>query len=214
MPRIQSRTQGLCRLLSAPAGNSTFPTLSPRIFPHVLGPLPRLLLWCYYAFLPTRHRPSRNLEPVGATAFATIAVIPYSNFSTAQFTRLQSFTNVQARGFARHPDCSYRSESVFRVLKMSCRVRWLFHRFRFGPQSDSLCLSRNPGNPLGSRDFYFRAYLGLCRVEMRRAQPQAKAWLCRRFRFTCPFSPCHSPRFLRPPSHPGRSDCPSPVGGQ
>lgn len=39
------------------------------------------------------------------------------------------------------------------------RVRWLFHRFRFGPQSDSLCLSRNPGNPLGSRDFYFRAYL-------------------------------------------------------
>ena len=48
----------------------------------------------------------------------------------------------------------------FRVLEMSCRVRWLFHRFRFGPQSDSLCLSRNPGNPLGSRDFYFRAYLG------------------------------------------------------
>jgi len=25
------------------------------------------------------------------------------------FSRLQSFTNVQARRFARHPDCSYRS---------------------------------------------------------------------------------------------------------
>ncbi len=146
-------------MLSAPAGNSIFPTLSPRIFPHVLGPLPRLPLWCSYPFLPTRHRPSRNLEPVGAIAFATIALNPYSNFSTAYFTRLQSFTNVQARGFACHPDCSYRSESVFRVLEISFRVRWLFHRFRFGPQSDSLCLSRNPGNPLGSRDFYFRAYL-------------------------------------------------------
>lgn len=153
------RTQGLCRLPSAPAGNSTFPTLSPRIFPHVLGPLPRLLLWCSYPFLPTKRRPSRNLEPVGANAFAFIAVNPYSNFSTAHFTRLQSFTHVQARRFARHPDCSYRSESVFRVLEISFRVRWLFHRFRFGPQSDSRCLSRNPGNPPGSRDFYFRAYL-------------------------------------------------------
>ena len=37
---------GLCRLSSVPAGNRTFPTLSLRIFPHVLGPLPRLLLWC------------------------------------------------------------------------------------------------------------------------------------------------------------------------
>ena len=73
MPRIQSRTQGLCRLLSAPAGNSTFPTLSLRIFPHVLGPLPRLLLWCSYPFLPTRQRPSRRYDPVGAIAFATMA---------------------------------------------------------------------------------------------------------------------------------------------
>ncbi len=72
---------------------------------------------------------------------------PYSNLSTAQFTRLQSFTNVQARGFARHPDCSYRSESVFRVLEMSFRVRWLLHCFRFGPQSDSLCLSQIPATP-------------------------------------------------------------------
>ncbi len=73
MPRSQSRTQGLCRLLSAPAENSTFPTLSLRIFPHVLGPLPRLLLWCSRPFLPTRQRPSQRWDPVGAIALATMA---------------------------------------------------------------------------------------------------------------------------------------------
>ena len=39
-----------------------------------------------------------------------------------------------------------------------------------------------------------------------------KAWLFRRFRFSCPFSLLHNPRFRKPPSHPGRSDFPSPVG--
>ena len=75
------------------------------------------------------------------------------------FTRLQSFANVQAREFARHPDCSYRSESLFRLPSKSLRVRWLFHRFRSGPQSVSLTPSQDSGNPLGSRGFYFRAYL-------------------------------------------------------
>src|SRR5215470_10720212 len=39
-------TPGLCRLRSAPAGRRTFPTLSLRICPCVLGPLPRLLVEC------------------------------------------------------------------------------------------------------------------------------------------------------------------------
>ncbi len=34
---------------------------------------------------------------------------PYSDFRMGLFSRLQSFTDVQARRFARHPDCSYRS---------------------------------------------------------------------------------------------------------
>ena len=38
------------------------------------------------------------------------------------------------------------------------------------------------------------------------------AWLFQRFRGTCPFSHHHSSRFRKPPSHPGRSDFPSPVG--
>jgi len=58
--------KGLCRLLSAPAGGRTFPVLSLRIFLCVLGPIPRLLLWCSFPFLPTEHRPSRMIEPVGA----------------------------------------------------------------------------------------------------------------------------------------------------
>ena len=37
---------------------------------------------------------------------------PYSNFRMGFFSRLQSFPNVQARRFARHPDCSYRSAST------------------------------------------------------------------------------------------------------
>jgi hypothetical protein len=49
---VSPRTQGLCRLLSAPAGSRTFPALSLQIFPHVLGPLPRLLLWCTCPFFP------------------------------------------------------------------------------------------------------------------------------------------------------------------
>ena len=44
-------------------------------------------------------------------------------------------------------------------LRSTLRVRWMFHRFRSGPQSDSLSPSQNSGNPPGSRGFYFRAYL-------------------------------------------------------
>jgi len=95
-------TPGLCRLLSVPAGRRTFPTLSLRILPCVLGPLPRQLVECIYPFLPPRHRPSPRSDQVGASQS------PYSDFSTAPFSRLQSFLDVQARRFARHPDRSYR----------------------------------------------------------------------------------------------------------
>ena len=58
----------LCRLLRAPAGSSSFPTLFLRIFLYVQGPLPRRLLWCTHPFLPIRHRPSQRRHPVGALA--------------------------------------------------------------------------------------------------------------------------------------------------
>jgi len=63
---VTPRSLGLCRLLSAPAGRRTFPVLSLRLFLCVLGPLPRLLLWCLCPFLPTGQRPSRREDPVGA----------------------------------------------------------------------------------------------------------------------------------------------------
>jgi len=75
---------------------------SLRIFLCVLGPLPRRLVWCLYPFLPTRQRPSPRSDRVGAQHS------PYSDFRTASFSRLQSFLDVQAHRFARHPDRSYR----------------------------------------------------------------------------------------------------------
>ena len=49
---------GPCRLLPAPAGRWPFPTLSPHVFPWVLGPLSRRFVRCSYPFLPPQHRPS------------------------------------------------------------------------------------------------------------------------------------------------------------
>lgn len=95
-------TPGLCRLLSAPAGRRTFPTLSLHICPCVLGPLPRRLLRCTCPFLPSRQRPSPRSDRVGAPQ------CPCSDFSMAPFSRLQSFPHVQARRFAHHPGRSYR----------------------------------------------------------------------------------------------------------
>ena len=79
---VYPRTVGLCRLLSAPAGRRTFPTLSLRILPCVLGPLPRRLLRCPCPFLPSGQRPSPRSDRVGAPQ------CPYSDFRTAPFSRL------------------------------------------------------------------------------------------------------------------------------
>ncbi len=73
-------TKSLRRLWRIPAGNWPFPTLSLRILLHVSGPLPRLLLWCVYPFLPTELRPSQQSNPVGAQHNPY-----YSNFSMGEF---------------------------------------------------------------------------------------------------------------------------------
>ena len=49
---------GLCRLLSAPAAQRSFPTLSLPILLHVSGPLLRLLPGCTRPLLPPEHWPS------------------------------------------------------------------------------------------------------------------------------------------------------------
>jgi len=53
-PRLESP----CRLLPAPAAHSSFPTLSLRICPWMLDPLPRRYTVCLHLFLRRRHRPS------------------------------------------------------------------------------------------------------------------------------------------------------------
>jgi hypothetical protein len=59
------RTMDLCRLLSVPAARWPFPTLSLRIFPSMLGPLPRRRVGCIYPLLPQLHRPSPSPYEVG-----------------------------------------------------------------------------------------------------------------------------------------------------
>src|ERR1035437_20743 len=59
-----------CWKLALPDVISAYPS------PTCLEPLPRLLLWCVYPFLPTELRPSHQSNPVGAQHNSY-----YSNFS-------------------------------------------------------------------------------------------------------------------------------------
>jgi hypothetical protein len=101
--RLPPRSSSLCRLLPAPAGCWPFPTLSLQVFPWMPGPIPRRLLRCLYPFLPRGLRPSPLSDRVGSPA-----PYPYSDFRTESFSGLQTFLNVQASKFARHPGRSDR----------------------------------------------------------------------------------------------------------
>ena len=59
-------TTRLCRLPRAPAGPGWFPTLSLRVCPSMLGPLPRRRAGCTYPLLPHHHRPSPSPYEVGS----------------------------------------------------------------------------------------------------------------------------------------------------
>ena len=92
----------LCRLLPAPAGSGTFPTLSLRVFPWMLGPVSRRLRKCMCSFLPSAHRPSPTGTKVGSTANIHTATSVWPSVSGRQ-----SFLYVQASKFACHPGRSY-----------------------------------------------------------------------------------------------------------
>lgn len=57
----------------SPCCDQPLPNVNPPIFLHVQASLPRLLLWCFYPFLPTRQRPSQCPNLVGADAAASMA---------------------------------------------------------------------------------------------------------------------------------------------
>ena len=96
-----------------PAGRWWFPALSPRIFPQMLGPIPRRFPWCIRPLLPRGHRPSPRWNRLGTPQY------PYSDFRTGMILGLQSFADVHASGFARHPGRSYRSGSFHRAAVAS-----------------------------------------------------------------------------------------------
>ena len=57
------------RLYAVPAAHGSFPTLSLRIFPWMLDPVPRRYTVCSHLFLPRCHRPSPSEEWVGFPRF-------------------------------------------------------------------------------------------------------------------------------------------------
>jgi hypothetical protein len=86
LPSALASTVGLCRLLPAPAGTRTFPTLSLRIFRWLPGSMSRRYVECTCPFLPRHHRPSPQRDGLATrlyllsdfragAAFAT-AIIP------------------------------------------------------------------------------------------------------------------------------------------
>ena len=81
----------------------SFPTLSLRIFPWMLDPVPRRYTVCSHLFLPRCHRPSPREKWVGLPRlFCELRLLAEG------FTRLQIFLDVPASKFARPPDRSYR----------------------------------------------------------------------------------------------------------
>ena len=86
-PSVVPRLAGLCRLLPAPAGRWPFPTLSLRIFPWMLGPVPRWSERCTWPFLPSRLRPS----PSSANGSATNNDLLQTTSCRSPFRGLSSF---------------------------------------------------------------------------------------------------------------------------
>ena len=103
-PRL-SRSAGLRRSRSAPAGGGTFPTLSLRILPRMPGPLPRRSPGCICSFLPRERRPSPRSERVGNPRGPTQRLRCGASFRGWGHSL---GTSLQASAFARPPGRSHR----------------------------------------------------------------------------------------------------------
>jgi hypothetical protein len=94
--------RGLCRLSSVPAARWSFPTLSLRVFPSMLGPLPRRCARCLYPLLLRHHRPSPS--PHGSATRNN----PLSDFRVGVISRLQSVLTCSGLEVCCHPGRSHR----------------------------------------------------------------------------------------------------------
>ena len=90
-------------MYTVPAAPGSFPTLSLRIFPWMLDPVPRRYIVCSHLFLPRCHRPSPEEKWVGFPQLSRLKRLRAGGFS-----RLQIFRYVPASKFARPPDRPYR----------------------------------------------------------------------------------------------------------
>ena len=110
--RPEPRARSLRRLLPAPAATGIFPTLSLRIFPRMLGPLPRR---SHGVHIPVSSSVSSAFPQRGLGRLP--ASLREYDFSRGVFSRLQTFLYVQASEFARLPGRSYRCAACRRAAE-------------------------------------------------------------------------------------------------
>jgi len=109
------RSRSLCRLLPAPAATGIFPTLSLRILPQMPEPMPRRFAECICLVLP-QHSSAFPIIRLGRLP----ASFREHDFPRVGFRGCSYFVYVQASGFARLPDRSYRR-------KFPCRAAEAFY---------------------------------------------------------------------------------------
>jgi hypothetical protein len=86
-------SSGLCRLLPAPAGKGSFPTLSLQVFPRMLGSRSRRGVGCTCLFLPLHHRPSPSPTDRSASRFC-----PLKDFTAVGVSRSSPFLTFRPPG--------------------------------------------------------------------------------------------------------------------
>ena len=100
-------SMGLCRLLRAPAGRWSFPTLSPQSLCGCLDPYPAVLRRCSGPLPSRRTSASPQVQQVRRTRSPTTRLLRGTSISG-----LQSFLYVQAPTLARPPDRAHRGGSM------------------------------------------------------------------------------------------------------
>jgi hypothetical protein len=102
-PSVLPRSTGLCRLLRAPAGRWSFPTLSPRSLCGRLDPYPAVLHRCSGPFPSRQTSALPQNEQVRRTGSPTTRLL-----RGLRISGLQPFLDVQAPTLARPPDRAHR----------------------------------------------------------------------------------------------------------
>ena len=109
------------------------PSLSRRIFPWMLGPLPRWVARCTYPFLPSQHRPSPS--PHGSASRNS----PFNDFQTAWYFAAAAIRLSSGLQVCCHPGRSHRSASY---ALGSCGVYLRAYRGSLPPRASDILAVR------------------------------------------------------------------------